>query len=97
VLVQREMETVRAPLVSLARARRAELRAPNATATGTRKQEPKVATGFKKRSAWWTAFFTGRTVRLTCTARLTSRLPIEWENQLATKKRTALPAPGCPG
>jgi hypothetical protein len=43
VLVQREMESGRAPLESIARAR-----------AGTRKQPSETATGFKRRSGWVT-------------------------------------------
>ena len=49
VLVQREMESGRSPLASIARASAGRVARPNATATGMRKQRAETATGFKKK------------------------------------------------
>jgi hypothetical protein len=54
VLVQREMESGRSPLVSIARASVCRVARPNATATGTKKRRTETATGFKRRSGWIT-------------------------------------------
>jgi serine/threonine protein kinase len=48
VLVQREMERGRSPLVSIAQALVGRVVRPNATATGRRKQQTETATGSKK-------------------------------------------------
>jgi hypothetical protein len=72
VLVQREMECGRSPLVSIARASAGRVARPNVTVTGTRKRRTETATGFERRSGWLIPFTTER-----------QSTP---ENQLATKK-----------